>query len=437
MLSRFLDHIATHDLAGTSDRVLLAVSGGLDSMVMLHLFREGGFPIGVAHANFSLRGKDSDGDEAFVEAYCKKHGISYYGKRFNTKNYAESKKVSIQMAARDLRYEWFNELLESEKYHWLATAHHLNDNLETVLLRWTNGAGLDQLTGIPVKNDRVIRPVLFASRSEIEAYARESNVEWREDASNTTTVYQRNFIRHEIIPRLKEINPSLEKTFGESRAKLSGAAEQMQRGLGQLRDSITRMEGRDFFIDKNLLGLLRYPDFVCYEWLKPFGFEWERCKQLVESMSGQPGARFLSETHQAVIDREYIIVSPLEEAFPEVLIEEGQDKAGLGPWVLTIHREKVREISTDKEEVTLDAAKVKFPLVWRHWRPGDSFVPLGMKKSKKVSDFLIDEKVPLTEKNRVTVVTSADAILWVAGYRVDDRYKVGQGTTSIIRMHLK
>ncbi len=437
MLTRFKNYIEQHNLIGPGDRILLAVSGGLDSMVMFYLFQAAGYSLGVAHGNFGLRGKESDGDESFVRAYCGVHKIPFYSQRFDTKNYAERKKISVQMAARDLRYAWFNELVEEGKYHWLATAHHLNDNVETVLLRLSNGAGLNQLTGIPRKNDRVIRPLLFASREAIGAFAKAEKISWREDSSNLATNYQRNFIRHEVIPKLKEINPSLEETFAGTLEKLEGASELMRRGIEQLRDSMTRTEGRDFLIDKNLLLLLNNPAFVCYEWLRPFGFEFDRCKQLVAAISSQSGTRFFSASHTAIIDRESIIVSPKEEEFQDVLVEEGQDKAALGPWVLRLNTEKGKDISLDPWCATVDCAHVRFPLLWRRWKAGDSFVPLGMRKAKKVSNFLIDERVPMPDKNRVTVLVSGDDIVWIAGYRVDDRFKVTSETLNTLHLRVE
>lgn len=439
MLDAFQSYIREHDLLGNTDRVLLAVSGGLDSMVMLHLFREAGYAVGVAHGNFGLRGGESEGDEAFVAAYCRKHEVPFYSKRFDTKNYAESHKLSVQMAARELRYAWFNDLLLEGHYHWLATAHHLNDNVETVLLRWSHGSGLDQLTGIPRKNDRIIRPLLFASRDAIAAFARSAGVTWREDSSNLATNYQRNFMRHEVIPKLREINPSLESTFSLSLEKLEGASELMRRGLEQLRDSMTRLEGKNLVVDKHLLLLLQHPGYVLYAWLRDYGFEYERCKQMAAAaVDGQPGTHFLSVSHMAVIDRDTILVTPRDrEAYHDVLVEDWQDKAALGPWVMHFHQSKDAGISTDPALATIDYSKVKFPLLWRRWKPGDSLIPLGMKGAKKVSDLLIDEQVPLTEKSRVTVVLSGDDIVWVAGYRIADPYKVTRQTHTVLTMRLE
>ncbi len=439
MRERFEQYIRRHDLVGHEDRILLAVSGGVDSMVMLHLFIKCRYPVGVAHVNFGLRGKDSDQDESFVRDYCKKHDVPFFSRRFDTKNYAESQKLSLQMAARELRYNWFNDLLQKGDYHWLATAHHLNDNVETILLRLANGSGLDQLTGIPRKNDRIVRPLLFASRDEIVAFARAENIVWREDASNLTTHYQRNFVRHELIPKLREINPSLESAIAHSLEKLEGASELMRRGLEQLRDSMTRMEGRSLVIDRNLLLLLKNPGYVLFEWLRSYGFEFERCRQLAAAAAdAQTGTKFLSTTHVAVIDRDNIIVAPRDhDEYHDVLVEEWQDKAALGPWVMHFHAIKGKEVSTDPGTATVDFSVVRFPLLWRKWKPGDSFVPLGMKKSKKLSDFLVDEQVPLTEKNRITVVLSGTEIVWVAGRRIDERYKVTPRTHTVLTMRLE
>ncbi len=434
MLTRIKDFVIRHNLFDPEDRILLAVSGGLDSMVMLDLFREAGYRIGVAHFNFQLRGEESDGDESFVEHYCNRSGIKFFSQRCDTKNYAEETGLSIQMAARELRYAWFNQVLEKEKYHWVATAHHLDDNLETVLSRWTKGAGLDQLMGIQVKNEKVVRPLLFATREEISKHAASRKILWREDSSNKTDDYQRNFIRHQIIPRLKEINPSLESTFFNSLEKMNGAHELMQRGLGQLKDSMTRIKGNQFLIDKNLLMLLKNPAFVCHEFLRPFGFEWDRCLQLVASLASQPGKLFYSSTHEAVIDREFIMVSPRNGLMGEILIEEGQDKAALGPLTLTIKKAPVNTISGEPLLGTFDYSRIKFPMVWRKWRNGDAFFPLGLGHHKKVSDFLIDQKVPMTEKSLVTILESGGDVVWVVGYRVDDRFKVTPQTKSVLQV---
>ncbi len=436
MTDRFRNFATRHELWSSDDRILLAVSGGMDSMVMLDLFRNAGIAIGVAHANFKLRGQGADEDEQFVRKYCLQHQIRFYSRAFDTKNYAETSGVSIQMAARELRYAWFDDLLEEGQYHYLATAHHLNDNLETVLLRWAKGANLDQLTGIPPRNNKIIRPLLFATRQEIEAYAHSQKVSWREDPTNAGDDYHRNFIRNRVIPLLKEMNPSLETTFSRSLEKLSGAQELMRRGLEQLKDSITGTEKDVFYIDKNVVLMLKNPAVICYECLKGFGFEWDVCHQLAEALSGQSGKKFLSPTHLAVIDRDRILVSPRNEWHDEILIEEGQDKAALGPWKLSIRRPSEIKLTAGQDTAILDLDKIRFPLRWRKWQQGDVFVPLGLGHHKKVSDLLIDEKVPLPDKDSVTVIMSRDEIVWVVGHRLDNRFKVTPSTSSVIHLRV-
>lgn len=427
MQEAFQSFIERHDLAFRHDRILLAVSGGVDSMVMLHLFREGGYRIAVAHCNFQLRGTASEEDEAFVSAFCKEHGITFHSKRFDPKNYARENGVSLQMAARDLRYAWFEELASKEKFATIATAHHLNDNLETLLLRVTHGAGLDQLTGIPVRNDRIIRPLLFATRNQIESFATSRGINFRKDASNDTVEYSRNFIRHKVVPLLKEINPGLETTTADTLAKLEGAHELMTRGLEQLKDTILRREGDTWYLDKNILSFLKNPAFVCYECLKPLGFNWDRCVQMAQAFDGQPGRQFFSESHRAVIDRDSIIVTRKTTLHEEILVEEGQDKAALGNFRIEL-KIKTPKVTSDADVAHLDLTKIIFPLSWRKWQKGDSFFPLGMSHPKKISDFLIDEKVPLSAKDDVTVLLSGGQVIWVVGYRVDDRYKVTPAT---------
>jgi tRNA(Ile)-lysidine synthase len=437
MLKAFKDFINNNDLFEGDDRIMLAVSGGLDSMVMAALFRETTHKIAVAHCNFQLRQAESDEDEEFVKQFCGHAGIPFFSKRFDTKNYAEELGISIQMAARELRYEWFNELLGQEKYHWLATAHHLNDNIETVLFRWTQGAGLDQLRGIPAKNDKIVRPLLFATREQLAAYAKEKMIKWREDASNATEDYHRNFIRHQVVPKLKEINPSLEETFTHSLEKANGAFELMQRGLGQLKDDLTSTDDRRFNIDKNLLMLLRNPEFVCYEWLKLYDFDWDRCCQLVKAIGGQPGKIFYSPTHQAVIDREHIIVTAREEWQKDILIEDGQDKAALGPWLLTLSRGDAKKLFDRPGGASVDRDRIKFPLIWRKWKRGDFFFPLGLGHRKKLSDYLVDEKVSMADKSVVTVLETGGEIVWVVGHRLDDRFKVTPATRSVLEIRVE
>ncbi len=427
MLKSFQDHIARHRLCKATDKILLAVSGGLDSMVMLHLFHRAGYSVAVAHCNFQLRGAESDGDEAFVSEQCIRLGIPFYHEQFDTNNYAWEYNLSTQLAARTLRYTWFDEVLMEGKFDKLATAHHLNDSLETVLINLSRGTGIDGLAGIPVENKSIIRPMLFATRLEIEAFAKAEHITWREDSSNLTDDYQRNFIRHHIMPLLKEINPSLEHTFLSTQEKVRGGVELINLAHATLeKEFVQRTDGK-ILVHKSAFEAFHYPASVLWEMTKRFGFNIEQCEEVIQSLHKQSGKKFLTSTHQLIIDREQIIISEITSSWEEVEIKSGEAKAVLGVWTLKIHPGKpvVRE---NPSEAILDADKLHFPLKWRKWKAGDSFNPLGMNHHKKISDFLIDQKISLVDKDRVTVLESNGEIVWVVGHRVDNRFKITDET---------
>jgi tRNA(Ile)-lysidine synthase len=432
MLKPFQANIQTW--CKTTDKILLAVSGGLDSMVMLHLFSQLKQSFALAHCNFQLRGEESNLDEAFVKNKCDSLGIPFHSKRFETNNYAIEKGLSIQMAAREMRYEWFEELRQTEGFDYVATAHHLNDSIETILLNLTKGAGLEGLMGIRTQNKKVIRPMLFATREEIERYVAENRIAWREDQSNASDDYQRNFIRHQIAPRLKELNPSLEKTMQESMTKMKGAANLINAAVAEWKKKFVRHEGDKLLLDKKGISETSDSTIMLWEILKPFGFKYDQCEDIANSLSGQSGKRFSSKTHELVIDRTEVIVSKQIVAIGEVLIERNDSLVSLGKWQLKIEPKKKTELLADLSIALLDGAKLTYPLVWRKWRAGDSFQPLGMKGKKKVSDFLIDEKVSVIDKESVTVLESAGEIVWVVGMRLDERVKVIEGTMRVVEL---
>ncbi len=428
MKQKFLSYSAQIKLFTTKNRTLLAVSGGIDSMVMLHLSLECGFHIGVAHANFQLRGNESEGDEKFVEEICKKNSIPFFTKQFETESYAKSNHLSIQMAARELRYQWFNELLTEKHFDFIATAHHLTDSIETVLLNLVRGSGLEGLDGIASKNDKVIRPMLFATRLEIENYARENKMEWREDRSNATDDYTRNFIRHQVYPLLKELNPSLEKTFDESVKKISGAVELMEAGAEQWKQRFERKKDRQVHLDKKGFESIKNPESVLWNLIKSFGFNFDQCCQIITALKGQSGKGFTSSQFELVIDRDHLIISKNQTGLTETLIEFNQTEASLGNFKLKIEKKQNIDFKDDPSIAFLDASKLKFPLRWRKWKPGDSFHPLGMIHKKKLSDFLIDQKISVADKETTTVLESGNEIVWVVGLRVDDRHKITEAT---------
>ena len=403
-------------------------------MVMLHLFHTLKFEISVAHVNFMLRGVESDGDEQFVKDWCAHHNVQLFTTRFKTNNYATEHQFSIQMAARELRYKWFTELMAAHQFQFIATAHHLNDSLETALLNLARGSGLEGLRGITALSGNRFRPLMFATRREIENYAAENDIEWREDSSNQTDAYQRNLIRHKIIPELKKINPALEQRFTAMTAKLKNDAEILNNDVQQWR--LQHVEaGNTIKIQK--AGLLHATDANrLWRTIRTYGFSWEQTEAIMIAAPGQPGKIFYSSTHCLAVDREVLLITKLTEKLPLVSVPLVSGKYKLGLSEMEIEVPVLPRITHELTTAVLDLEKLGPTLIWRVWQAGDVFVPLGMNKHKKVSDFLIDEKVPVTLKSRVTVLESNGEIVWIVGHRIDDRYKLTKITRQAARFQV-
>jgi len=434
VLEPFQNHIIRHRLCKTTDKILLAVSGGVDSMVMLHLFHDSGYKISVAHCNFQLRGEASNDDEAFVKQTCDQLQVPFFSTRFSTNNYAAEHGVSIQMAARDLRYAWFQEILVSEGFDLLATAHHLSDSVETVFLNLIHGRGIDGLTGIAVKSKQIIRPMLFALKEDIEKFATASAIPWREDSSNQTDDYARNQIRHGVLPVLKKLNVNLELTVQRSMEKNLGVLELLRFGIQEFESMhVVHSPGR-VVIRKESLSSFQYPASVLYALVKPHGFSLEQCQSIVKSLDGQVGKSFFSSSHRLVIDRKDFIITENLLTQSEVHIHKGQHDAIAGPWKLELTEANTVSKLNEKYIVCLDADRIQYPVIWRTWKEGDWFYPLGMDHKKKVSDFLIDRKVARNDKDHITVLESAGEIFWVAGHQISNRFKITAETKRAIRL---
>ena len=435
MTEQLLNHIRRHNLCKTTDKILLAVSGGIDSMVLLHLFRQAGFSIGVVHCNFQLRGEASVADEALVADTCKQQQIPFYVRRFDTENYAWEKSISIQMAARELRYVYFDALLGEHGYQYLATAHHLNDNIETTLLHFIKGTGLDGLVGIPSRKNKIIRPLLFATREMLTAYAALHHILWREDESNTTDDYQRNFIRHQVIPKLKEINPGLEHTFQNTLERLIGAQQLVALSIEQFRKEFIHQRNTSTFIDREKILLSPAPATLLWELIKDKGFNYTQCQDIVGEH--QSGTKFYSGAYEFFIDRgQFVLCEKKSDAIAPLTIEQLpiSVKNSAGQLHFEHYPKETFLLEKDTAVAQLDFDKVKYPLVWRAWQPGDFFIPLGMHHSKKLSDFLIDAKIPLPEKEKVTVLESDGTIIWVVGLRIHDHFKVTGQTSRVLTL---
>jgi tRNA(Ile)-lysidine synthase len=422
MLKQFLEFIRKNNLFTTDDHILLAISGGLDSMVMITLFMEAKYNVAVAHANFKLRGEESDGDEAFVRAFCEARSIPFFTTAFNTNNYAAEKKISIQMAARELRYVWFRQLVKQHSFTKIATAHHADDQAETIFLNMVKGEGLNGLTGMPLNKRNVVRPLMFASKENLEHYARNTQMKWREDSSNKEDNYHRNFIRHQIFPRIHKINPGLNESLLRTSVKAKGEMLILKHGLEAIKAEFFATDDLGLIsIRKSLFEKFTEPA-VAWRLLDEYGFTLEQAEDLVAT-AHQPGKIFLSETHRLVVDRETILLHPLKP------LSAGGSIWITGAGTFTLGNQRITcsittgPFSKSANEAWLDFSQLTFPLTWRHWQEGDRFMPLGMTGFKKVSDFLIDEKISLPEKENVTVVESNGEIVWVVGHRIDERVK--------------
>ncbi len=434
MQSKFVDFIRDNNIVSASDKILLGVSGGIDSMVMLSLFRKAGFTVSAAHCNFSLRGEESDGDEMLVEHECEINSIKLHRIKFETESYAKEHKLSIQVAARNLRYNWFNKLCDEFGYSKIVIAHNRDDVAETLILNLTRGTGLKGLSGIKVVNGKIIRPLLFASRDEITRYAVQNDVSFRNDSSNASVKYARNRIRHKVIPELEQLNPSAKKSIFETAKHINEAWNLVEDYLINLKGKLVKQENDRVLFDIRGLSNEKYSKLFLFEELSPFGFSYETLEQVVASIHGQSGKVFYSSSHQLLRDRDFFILTQKKEIDLSIALIEKECKSIDFPIKLRFRiseESELDEIPRDKNIAVLDYDKLAFPLNLRPWQPGDRFMPFGMDKFKKISDFLIDQKISLVEKDQIYVLTSNDEIIWVVGKRIDDRFKVSPKTKNI------
>ena len=436
MKERFKSHIATNFPFLEGNRLIIALSGGLDSVVLAYLCRHCcGFDIALAHCNFQLRGEESDRDETFVRELGAQWELPVYVKKFDTEAFAEQEGISTQMAARDLRYEWFYELMEEESYRYLLTGHHADDNLETFIINLSRGTGLEGLTGIPPVNGNVVRPLLPFSREEIENFAGKENLSWIEDSSNMETKYLRNKIRHEVIPSLKGINPTLVNNFNKTIDYIQGSAAMLDDHIRAVRSALFTKEKGMIRVPVASLKNLRPTNAYLYAFFNKYGFtEWNDVEGL---LSGQTGKMVLSATHRLFRDRDFLVLQHLndlvkEEEVTYVIREKNTRFAG----PVTLSFESVDEIThTAKDVIYVDEGKLSYPLKIRKWEEGDRFEPFGLKGSKKISKYFKDEKYSLAEKERQWLLCDAqDRIVWVIGRRADNRFRVDETTSEILKI---
>ncbi len=418
-------------------KVLIACSGGVDSMTLLYLFQQVHASIAVAHCNFQLR-TEAEQETELVQNYCASNQIKCFIQNFDTKEYATKQKVSTQMAARKLRYRWFEQVMNEEQFDFLATAHHANDNVETILLNFTKGTGIRGLSGIAPKNGSLIRPLLSFKKESLHEFASQHRIPYKDDESNFEDDYQRNFIRNQIIPRLQEINPNMVDSVTRNMNQVRFAKSCYDNRIETILKKIVHQDGRyEVVFVKQLLNF-ESPFTILYEFLKPKQFSKSDCRHLYQWMNthtNESSAVYESPTHKASIDnRNRLLISEVQSKTVLTSIEVDQREVTVNGKILSTNRLLGNQVFYElgNNQLQVDAEKLTYPLQIRKWAPGDYFYPLGLGKKQKVSKFLINEKVHKQEKENVYVITSSEKIVWLIGYRGDDRFKVSPNTKTMV-----
>lgn len=438
MLQLFQNNIASQNLVANGKKSLVATSAGVDSVVLCHLYHQAGLPFAIAHCNFQLRGKEADEDELFVASLASKLGVPFYSTRFETTAFAEKNKVSIQVAARQLRYEWLEKIRQTSDCQYIATAHHLDDSIETVFYNFAKGCGLRGLHGIPATKGSIIRPMLFASKKQVLVFAEKEGISFREDASNLTDKYSRNLIRHHAVPIFEKINPQFQRTAAANLQRLIEAEQLYDFALAQIKAAVFEETADGGRIDIQKLHSYPAPSSVLFELLQPFGFNNDQVSQALQSADNQPGSIFHSTTYQLLVDRFCLILSLGENTGGVFEISTVSDS----PMVLqdntslqfTQHEFVPTSVISELSTAWFDASRLQFPLRLRHWQEGDWFCPLGMGgKRQKLQDFYSNNKLSRFEKERIWLLESGGQIAWVVGWRMDERFKVIPETKTVIQ----
>lgn len=436
MIEEFLAYIEQNQLFSSDDKLLVAISGGVDSVVLAYLLMEINIDFGLAHCNFQLRGTASDGDAEFVENLAHKLGVPCFQKAFPTEELAQKESKNIQLIARELRYRWLEELRSDENFSLIATGHHADDQLETIVYNWTKGTGIRGLKGIPMKNHRIIRPLLFADKQSIEDYAKMNGISYRLDQSNASDKYDRNKIRHHVIPTLKQINPGLNQT-GLKNAQLAEATEFFYlKGVEAIKKKVWQEE-RDGLIRIQTTPLIEQPflKFLFYEWFAPYGMNNSQTEQLAKAIEGLSGSRFFTSTHEFLVNRKEILIRSVETSFSlesNYFIQWKEHYLEMPHGILLIAQkklsppEKLPEFSSDPYVVFLNLNEADFPLQLRTWQAGDRFKPLGMKgKQKKLKDYFNALKLSRFEKESVLLLeTRNKEICWIIGHQISETFRL-------------
>lgn len=438
MYEAFISQLSKRALFDPAKRYLLACSGGMDSMALAHLLWKAGISFELAHVNFGLRGKESDEDEAFVRAWAKEKNLPVHVHQSQTKKIAENQGISIQMAAREIRYHFFETVRSQRGLNGIVLAHHEDDQLETILLNLLRGTGIEGMYGMSEQRDWLIRPLLTYSRQEIAAFMEREQLTWREDSSNASTNYKRNKLRHNLMPVLYDLDDDVRKNLLHSFGRLKDTGRAFSTLFAQWKSQhVTEQQGIQCLPYKALLQVQGGASLL-YFWLRPYGFNADQANTIFEGLGDvKTGTFFLSPSHHLSMDRKEMMLHPILPPFEAVDIYKGDARLALPECVyeLTWETASLAPLDRNPSHALLDADQLTFPLQIRSWQEGDRFSPLGMSTEKKISDFLIDNKVPLAVKKDVKVLVSGNKIAWIIGMRIADWAKVTTATQHTL--HIK
>ena len=420
--------------------VIVGLSGGTDSVVLLHVLISLGYDCIAAHCNFHLRMEESNRDEIFVRELAHSYSIPFYSIDFETSKYAQNRKISIEMAARDLRYAWFEELIEKHHAQAIAVAHHADDSIETMLMNLVRGTGLRGLTGIQPRNKNVVRPLLCCTREDLENYLVEHRLEYMEDSTNQENNYLRNKFRNELLPLLTEINPSARENLYKSMANLEGNYSIYQQAINEIRNKIVENSANEIRLNIELINKQNHIPTLMFELLSPYSFGSAQIEQITGSLNTESGKVFYSDSYRLVRDRKHLIISAKDDYIKNVYPISQVETEILSPIHLILRKltvDKAFKPSKLPDCVHIDASLLQFPLELRRWNEGDVFYPFGMNQKKKLSDFFIDQKFSIPQKEQCWILTSKNEIVWIVGYRLDNRFRITENTTEVIEICLK
>ncbi|MFN8252872.1 MAG: tRNA lysidine(34) synthetase TilS [Ferruginibacter sp.] len=435
---QFKNYIQDQHLFHPKDRLLLTVSGGVDSVVLCELCKQAGYDFAIAHCNFKLREADSDRDEQFVQNLAQKYAVPFFVQQFDTAALAKAGKKSVEETARNLRYAWFEEIRAANGYAFIVTAHHANDQVETVLMNFFRGTGLKGLHGIPPKRDKIVRPMLFAKKNELLAFAVEHALAFVQDHTNAQNDFTRNYFRNEIIPAVQKVFPAVEDNLLNNISRLSEAEALYNEAIALHKKKLLEVKGTEVHIPVLKLLQLQPLHSILYEIIKAYGFSSHQTAEVAALLQSESGKYVESATHRIIRNRKWLIITTSKtEHAAHILIEPADKLVKFEGGLLKLSRgTPPSSINTLPSMALLDADAIQFPLLLRKWKPGDYFYPLGMQKKKKLARFLIDQKLSIAGKEKVWVLESNKKILWVIGMRIDDRFKIGPAVKNVLQVML-